>query len=182
MTLEEPILVFISRISSLKELSPPRWLCLALIQLKGKIKESREWGVAQCGACLEGGVPLYLYKSEGGASINVWRETLGYTASAWRHATATTRRGRSASRGERPPPRSGQPLTEPPRHHLRVVGHGLVMDHCSVGFCPILIELMGVSLVPLRKSASESAFQWIIPCICVYDLQNNILQIHVELS
>ena len=58
MTLEEPILIFIPRISSSKEPSPPRWLCLALIQLKGKTKESREWGVAQYGVCLErGGYP-----------------------------------------------------------------------------------------------------------------------------
>jgi hypothetical protein len=32
----------IRQISSSKEPSPPRWLCLALIQLKGKTKESRE--------------------------------------------------------------------------------------------------------------------------------------------
>ena len=182
MTLEEPILIFIPRISSSKEPSLLRSLCLALIQLKGKTKESREWGVAQCGVCLERGVPLYLYKSEGGASINVWRETLGYTASAWRHATATTRRGRAASRGERPPPRSGRPLTTTSGHRLCMAGIGLVMGRYPMGFCPFWVGMVGVSLFSLRESALKSAFWWIIPCIHVCDLQNIVLQIHVELG
>jgi len=82
------------------------------------------------------GVPLYLYKSKGGASVYVWRETLGYTTSAWRHATAIARRGRAVSRGEQPPPRSGWPLTTAFGHRLCVVGLGLVLGHCPMGFCP----------------------------------------------
>ena len=81
-----------------------------------------------------GGVPLYLYKSEGGASIYVWHETLGCTALAWRHATTTIRRGRVASRGERPPPRSGRPLTTASGQCLCVVGLGLVMGRYPMGF------------------------------------------------
>jgi hypothetical protein len=58
MTLEEPILIFIPRISSSKEPSPPKVVCLALIQPKGKTKESREWGIAQCGVCERGQYPF----------------------------------------------------------------------------------------------------------------------------
>jgi hypothetical protein len=58
MTLEEPILIFILGISSSKEQLLQRWLCLALIQLKGKTKESREWGIAQCDVCERGRYPF----------------------------------------------------------------------------------------------------------------------------
>ena len=182
MTLEEPLLIFIPRISSSKEPRPPRWLCLALIQLKGKTKESREWGVAQCGVCWEGGLPLYLYMALRRCSGYSWCEAPGCTTLAWSHATAYRRRGWGAPAGGQPPPTTGRPLTAPPRHRLCVAGHGLVMDHCSMGFYPIWIKLMAVSLVPLRKSASESAFWWFIPCICVCDMQNDVLQIHVKLG
>jgi hypothetical protein len=69
-------------------------------------------------------------------------------------------------------PRSGRPLTTASSHRLCVVGRGLDQDGFPVVFCPICIDVIGVSLVPLHKSASESAFRWIISCICVYDLQN----------
>ena len=134
------------------------------------------------GVCERGGVPLYLYKALRRCSGYSWREAPGCTALAWSHATACRRWGWGAPAGGRPPPRTGRPLTVPPRHSLRVVGHGLDMVHCSMGFCPGWINLMGVSLVLLCKLASESVFQWFIPCICVYDLQNNVLQIHVELG
>jgi hypothetical protein len=63
-----------------------------------------------------------------------------------------------------------------------VADHGLDQDDFLVVLCPICIDVIGVSLVHLPKSASGSAFWWIISCICVCDLQNNILQIHVELG
>jgi hypothetical protein len=182
MTLEEPILIFILRISCSKESSPLRWLCLALIQLKGKTKESREWGVAQCGVCLEMGVPLYLYKSYGGASVYLWRGGTWCTISAWSHATARGSHGWGTLGRGRPPLGSDRSMIEPPRHHLCMAGLGLDMDQCPMVLCPFWVDLVGVSLVPLRKSASESAFWWIFPCICVCDLQNDILQIHVELG
>ena len=53
----------------------------------------------------------------------------------------------------------GHPMTMATRHHLRLAGHGLDMDPCSVVFCPACTKLMGVSLVPLCQSASESAFR-----------------------
>ena len=104
------------------------------------------------------GVHLYLYKSEGGASVYVWRETLGCTASAWRHATTTARRGRAVSRGEWPHPKSGRPLTTASSQRLCVEGLGLDRDRSPVVLYPRRIELIGASIVPLRKSASESAF------------------------
>jgi hypothetical protein len=94
------------------------------------------------------------------------------TALACFHATTTARRGREAPRGEQLPPRSGRPLTIASSHRLCVVGRGLDQDGFPVVLCPICIDVIGVSLVPLRKSALGSVFRWIISCICVYDLQN----------
>jgi hypothetical protein len=87
----------------------------------------------------------------------------------------TTSEGSGAPRGQPPLDRG---LSPPPSHGRQWARQ----DHCSMEFCPSWVYLMGVSLVPLRKSTSESAFRWIIPCIYVWDLQNNILQIHVELG
>ena len=68
MTLEEPMLIFIPRISSSKEPSPTRWLCLALIQLKGKLKRV-ESEVLLNVVCVERGVaPLFIH----GSKVVLW--------------------------------------------------------------------------------------------------------------
>ena len=151
MTLEEPILIFIPRISSSKEPSPPRWLCLALIQLKGKTKESREWGVAQCGVSLERGYPSIYTVLEMVLEV-ILGASLAPTTLACFHATTTARGGWAAPAGGRPSldhghsplPSCGRPWARP--------------GWLPVVLCPICIDLIGVSLVPLCKSASESAF------------------------
>jgi hypothetical protein len=78
---------------------------------------------------LREGVPLYLYRSLGGVGGYSWREDWLPPPS---HVTM-------------PPPVEGgakqhwqgvaRPLTVASRHRLRMVGRGLDMDHCSVGFC-----------------------------------------------
>jgi hypothetical protein len=130
---------------------------------------------ALCVVCWERGLPLYLYKSLRRCSSYSWCETLSYTASSWEHATACWRRGWAAPTRGWAPLVVNRPLTLASHHRLCVAGHMLDLNCFPMVFCPSWIDLMGVSLVPLRKSASESAFRWIIPCICVCDLQNNVL-------
>jgi hypothetical protein len=110
------------------------------------------WGNAQDESVLREGVPLYLYMSYGGASGYLWRGDTWCTALSCVHATARGRSGQEAPVGERPALGSGWPLTEPPRHRLRMVGSGIDMDHCSVVFCPVWNVLVAVSLILLHKS------------------------------
>ena len=117
-------------------------------------------------------VPLYLYNEQGRCYGYSLHEVLISTASTCSHETACRRGGREVSVGGRATLGVGHPLSKPPRHRLCVVGCGLDMVHSSVGFSPKWVELMGVFIVPLRKSASKSAFQWMFPCICIYVLQN----------
>jgi hypothetical protein len=54
-----------------------------------------------------------------------------------------------------------RPLTKPPRHHLRVVGYGLDMDHSLVSALPDWVKLLGVSLVPLCVSEFLHVFVFV---------------------
>jgi hypothetical protein len=128
-----------------------------------------------------GGLPLYLYAKESQCCGYSWREAHSPLPSTWRHATAIQRRGQAAPRRERPPLGSGPPITSSNGHRLHLAGLGLDMDQCPGVLCSFWIGLVGVSLILLRKLALGSAFWWNLPCIYVCDLQNNILQIHVEL-
>ena len=104
----------------------------------------------------------------------------GCTTLAWRHAITRARIGREAPTGGRSPPRVGRPMTTAVAHHLHVVGLGLDLDHSPVVLCPGWVQLMGTFVVPLRKSASESTFQYISPSIYVCDLQNMLVPNLVE--
>jgi len=53
----------------------------------------------------------------------------------------------------------GRPLTMATRRRLHVAGRGLHLDGFPMVLCPSCIDLIGVSHVPLRKSASESAYR-----------------------
>jgi hypothetical protein len=129
-----------------------------------------------------GGLPLYLYSKERQWCDYSWHEAHAPPPSTWRHATTIRRRGRVALAREQPPLASGRPMTGSNGHWLHVVGLGLEMDHCPKVPCSFWIDLVGISLILLCKLVLGSAFQWNLPCICVCDLQNNFLQIHVELG
>ena len=103
--------------------------------------------------CCRGGYPSIYTRSKGGALA-----ILGVKP-----------RAALPQHGGMPPPEQGvaeergqgvgRPLTVPPRHCHHVVGSRLGLDQPLVVLCPIWIELVGISLVSLRKSALESAFQ-----------------------
>ena len=69
----------------------------------------------------------------------------------------------------------GRPLTTAVGHHLHMASFGQDLDRSSVVLCPNWVELMGAFVVPLHKSASKSAFQWISRWIYVCDLQNMLV-------
>jgi hypothetical protein len=126
------------------------------------------WGLAQVECVLREGVPLYLYKGQGSASGYLWCWGTGCTTSTWSHATTIGSCGWGAPGRGRPPPRTSQSMTKPPRHRLCEAGLGLDMDQCPGVLCPFWVDLMSVFLILLRKSALESAFRWNLPCICIF--------------
>jgi hypothetical protein len=138
--------------------------------------------VMVCPPLFRGGLPLYLYMKERRWCDYSWHEAHAPAPSTWMHATTIRRRGRATLGRERLPPGSGRPMTGSNGHRLRVAGLELDMDQCPRVPCSFWIDLVGVSLILLRKSALGSAFRWNLPCIWVCDLQNNILQIHVKLG
>jgi hypothetical protein len=151
LTLEEPILIFIPRMFSSKEPSSPRWLCLALTPLKSKTKESRDWGVAQCGVCERGGTPLF---------IEEWRQCF-YLSLAQRHRMhylsmkPCHRQSKGWLRGAgkgAAPLGNGPSLTKVPCHRLRVAGHELDVSCFPGVLSPFWVGLVG-------KSALETAFR-----------------------
>jgi len=151
--------------------------CSKLLKKVKLLLESEGVRCYSSGVCVvEGGTPLFIH----GARRCWWLFLVqgpAPTALAWSHATACRRGSWGAPVGGRPP--LDHATSPPPSSSRMWPGHGSLLR----GALPQLgwVELMGVSLVPLRES-TKSAFQWIIPCTCVCDLQNNILQIHVELG
>jgi hypothetical protein len=88
--------------------------------------------------------------------------------------------GREAPVGGRAPPGLMRPLTRPTHHCLRVVGSGVGLDRSSVGTLPRCFDLMGFYIFSFAQISVGKHLLCILPCI--YVLQNNILQIHVELG
>jgi hypothetical protein len=154
MTLEELILLFIPKSHFFQGAKLSK---VALPYSKATKRMSSnywEWGseVLLNVLCVErGGAPIFIQKPRRCLEA-ILGASLTPTALACFHATTTSRGGWAAPVGGRPPLVVDRPLTEPPHHHLHVVGLGLDQDCFPMGFCPGWIDLMAISLVPLPNT------------------------------